>query len=79
LITGSRYLSNRAIIKMANYVFFMLAQLLASCTNEQVYGVGQAWQRNECFKINDSQERSRCLETANTPYSQYKAKSEVSP
>jgi hypothetical protein len=60
-------------------VTLSLSSLLASCSNEQVYGVGQAWQRNECFKINDSQERSRCLETANTPYSQYKAKSEVPP
>ena len=49
---------------------------LAACSGQQVYGVGQAWQRNECFKINDSQERSRCLETADTPYNQYNRKSQ---
>ena len=49
---------------------------VAACSGQQVYGVGQAWQRNECFKISDSQERSRCLETADTPYNQYNRKSQ---
>lgn len=37
-----------------------------------MYGAGQAWQRNECFKINDQQERDRCLASAAISYEQYK-------
>ena len=57
-------------------IAFSLLFGLASCSGQQVYGVGQAWQRHECFKISDSQERSRCLETADTPYNQYNRKSQ---
>jgi hypothetical protein len=57
------------------FVYLLLLFSLAACSGQQVYGVGQAWQRNECFKIIDSQERSRCLEKANTPYYQYNSES----
>ena len=49
-----------------------LAFTLAGCSSQQLYGVGQAWQRNECFKITDQQERSRCLSSTSTSYEQYK-------
>lgn len=49
---------------------------LAACSRQQAYGIGQAWQRNACFKIEDAQERSRCLETADYPYDQYKLQSD---
>ena len=49
---------------------------LVACSDQQIYGIGQAWQRNECFKIDDAQERARCLETAETPYAKYKNQSE---
>lgn len=49
-----------------------LAFTLTACSSQQVYGVGQAWQRNECFKIADQQERSRCLSSSSTSYEQYK-------
>ena len=51
---------------------------LAACSRQQVYGIGQAWQRNACFKIDDVQERSRCLEAADCPYDQYKLQSDYS-
>jgi hypothetical protein len=49
-----------------------LALTLSACSSQQLYGVGQAWQRNECFKITDQQERSRCLSSSSTSYEQYK-------
>lgn len=45
---------------------------LGACSSQQMYGAGQAWQRNECFKINDQQERDRCLASAAISYEQYK-------
>jgi hypothetical protein len=54
-----------------------LVSALGGCSTEQLYGVGQAWQRNECFKIADQQERSRCLSSASTSYEQYKRESKA--
>ena len=69
---------------------FLLAALslachpyLASCSIQQTYAVGQsvsqavgqAWQRNECFKINDAQERSRCLASTSASYQEYELRS----
>jgi hypothetical protein len=48
-----------------------LLQAAAGCSSQQLYGVGQAWQRNECFKVADQQERSRCLASTSTSYEQY--------
>lgn len=55
----------------AAYLQFALAGCLAlaGCTAERAYSSGQAWQRNECDKLPDFQERQRCLASANTPYS----------
>jgi hypothetical protein len=48
------------------------AGTLGACSSQQLYGASQAWQRNECFKIGDAQERSRCLASAATSYEQYR-------
>ena len=45
-----------------------LAALLAGCAPGQFYASGQDWQRNECNKLLDSQERGRCLKNAGTSY-----------
>ena len=58
-------------------VAFIVVTALAGCSSRQAYGVGQAWQRNECFKIADQQERSRCLASAATSFEQYKKETEA--
>ncbi len=45
---------------------------LPACTSQQVYGAGQTWQRNECNRIPDTAERSRCLKSAATSYEEYR-------
>jgi hypothetical protein len=50
---------------------------LSACSSQQVYGAGQAWQRNECLKLSDEQARSRCLSGATAPYEQYKRDAEA--
>jgi len=47
------------------------------CSSQQTYGAGQAWQRNECYKINEAQERSRCLASTSTSYEAYKREAEA--
>jgi len=55
----------------------IMLPLFAACSSQQAYGTGQAWQRNECNKINDNQERSRCMASANTSYDDYKRQSDA--
>jgi hypothetical protein len=50
--------------------------ILTACSGQQIYSTGQAWQMNQCFKIINSEERSRCLEVADTPYYEYKRNEE---
>lgn len=54
-----------------------IASVAPGCTSQQLYGAGQAWQRNECQKIPDAQERSRCLSSASTSYEDYRRQSEA--
>jgi membrane protein DedA with SNARE-associated domain len=43
----------------------------AACSSQQTYATGQTWQRNECNKIIDMQERQRCVAKANDSYDSY--------
>ena len=45
--------------------------LTTACSSQQTYATGQTWQRNECNKIIDMQERQRCLARANDSYETY--------
>ena len=53
-------------------VLALLAAALATgCSSQQTYATGQAWQRYECNKIIDMQERQRCVARANDSYETY--------
>jgi hypothetical protein len=56
---------------------FLAASSLQACSAQQAYAAGQALQRNECFKISDPQERSRCLAGAGISYDDYKRQAEA--
>ena len=51
--------------------------LLSGCSSRQLYGVGQEWQKNECNKIVDMQERNRCMSATATSYEDYKRQSDA--
>ena len=34
---------------------------MTGCSTDQLYRIGQAWQRDQCQRIQDHQERMRCL------------------
>jgi len=50
----------------------LLAGVVQGCSMQQVYGAGQAWQRQECNRINDTEQRSRCMASSSTSYDEYK-------
>jgi hypothetical protein len=52
------------------------APCLSSCSSQQMYGIGQAWQRNECYKIVDAQEHGRCMASTGMSYEEYKRRIE---
>jgi hypothetical protein len=49
----------------------LLTLALSGCSMQQLYGGGRAWQRGECQKINDRDERNRCLARADMPHDEY--------
>ncbi|CUS33339.1 conserved exported hypothetical protein [Candidatus Nitrospira nitrificans] len=60
--------------------FLMLGTAaLAGCSSKQLYKTGQAWQENECFRIDDMQVRNRCLSNSSISYEQYKRDIESAP
>jgi hypothetical protein len=58
------------------YIFFVLT-FISGCSSQQAYSTGQAYQRNECNKINDNAERARCMDAANKTFEEYKRQKEV--
>jgi hypothetical protein len=46
--------------------------LSSGCTAKQIYESGQGLRQNECYKIANENERSRCNEDANKSYEKYK-------
>ncbi|MEK7884703.1 hypothetical protein [Methyloversatilis sp. NSM2] len=51
---------------------FALTCVLAGCSSRQVYDGAAGWRQNECDRIVDATERSRCLDTANLEYERYR-------
>ena len=49
---------------------------LAAGSSQELYGAGQAWQKQECARMADAQERGRCMASASRSYEDYKRESE---
>ena len=47
------------------------------CATQQLYYTGQAWQRNQCTRLVDQQERERCMANAGASYETYKKQSDL--
>jgi hypothetical protein len=51
--------------------------LLPACSTQQIYHTTQAWQRNQCYKLPDAQERNRCLSNAEDSFDDYQKQSDA--
>jgi hypothetical protein len=45
--------------------------LLAACSGKQIYESAAGWRQNECQKVLESAERTRCMEAASKDYDSY--------
>jgi len=52
------------------------ATAAAGCTTQQAYFSAQTWQRNECNKLVEQNERERCLARTNMSYDDYQRQTE---
>jgi hypothetical protein len=49
-------------LRLAAFVIAIASlTLLSACSTDQFWNIGQAWQRDHCMKLQDQQDRSRCL------------------
>jgi hypothetical protein len=49
----------------------------AGCTSADIYQAGQQWKQQECRKLLDTAERSRCEKSNAVSYDQYRAQAEA--
>jgi hypothetical protein len=61
---------------LSTAVFSIVCSLFSGCTSQQLYGIGQEYQRNQCLHIPDKIESDRCLSKINTSYDDYKREKE---
>lgn len=45
--------------------------LFSGCSSQQLYTLGQSWQRANCNRYVENGERARCNANANVPYSTF--------
>ncbi len=46
------------------------------CSSQQLYAAGQAWQRQECNRLQETQERQRCMQSTATSFDEYRRQAE---
>jgi len=62
---------------MGRIIALVASLSAAACTAQQVYGSGQAWQRNQCARIPDKAEYDRCMASVAATYEDYKRETEA--
>ena len=50
-----------------------LVLCLSGCSAQQLYANGQGWQKQECQKVLDREQRTRCEHSAATSFERYQA------
>jgi hypothetical protein len=66
------------LVRLLNLCALLLpAAWISACSVQQAYGAGQAWQRLDCNRIADMQERQRCMASPSISYEDYLRQSEA--
>ncbi len=55
----------------------LVVAVLGGCTSRELYHAGQQWQRQECQRLMDLEERKRCHASTARSYEDYKAEAEA--
>jgi hypothetical protein len=63
--------------RMRLFLIFITLSALAACSSQALYQTGQAWQKQECQKLQDRDERGRCEKSAATSFERYQAEAEA--
>lgn len=58
---------------MKTFTVLCSALLLWACTSQELYQSGQGWQQQECRKLQDLAERSRCEKSSAASFERYEA------
>jgi hypothetical protein len=53
----------------------LIVAALGGCSSQELYSTGQGWQRNECRKLPDAQERERCMASTSLSFDDYQRES----
>jgi hypothetical protein len=53
----------------------LIVAALGGCSSQELYSTGQGWQRNECRKLPDVQERERCMASTSRSFDDYQRES----
>ena len=53
------------------------AAALCACTTQDLYLTGQQWQKQECVKLKDADERRRCEKSSAVSFERYQAEAEA--
>jgi hypothetical protein len=64
-------------VSIALFLSLLASVLAAGCSTQTIYASGQAWQRDQCQKLNDKSERDRCLANNNDSYDSYRSKTDT--
>ncbi|HZY17540.1 MAG TPA: hypothetical protein VFE82_03615 [Ramlibacter sp.] len=65
------------LVPRGGLVVLALLAALQGCSSQQLYEAGRGWQRDACNKLQDAQERARCMQSADTPHEQYQRESQT--
>ena len=63
-------------IRVAGLAGALALLMAAGCSSQQLYASGQGWQRLECNKLQDAQERSRCMASTSRSFEDFKREAE---
>ncbi len=64
---------------MRNALILLAALSTAGCATKDAFYTTQQWQKQQCAKLPDLNERARCEKSASASYESYKARSESQP